>query len=247
VRTRAIEFPEQERTGHRLAGGLSCCGARNDELISEIRRNDSQPWWDAEQRGVEDERVTEALSINMRARLSRYAKWAVLVLALAYLVQFALAALHKGQSRMGAAFETIGYEVLRKQYDGLPQMRVVGAGANPSQCSFWNFEWTWGRCVSVVVEVRDYAPVQQDIVEREAKKLGEQLRKPCVLLPSLGIPNEEQLARDLGCGRSEKSFKLRVWVNSVTVVGDQGPPGKPHRWQATNHNHLNSYPFKGEL
>jgi hypothetical protein len=192
---------------------------------------------------VEEGSVTKKNS----TRLIKYTKWALLALALAYLAQFIRGALYKGQDPMGAAFETIGHEAFRKQYDGLPQIRVNGAGAAPAQCTWWNFEWTWGRCVAIGLQVRDYLPEHQPIVEREVMKLAEQLRKPCALLPTLGLPNEQQLARDLECGSFLNSFRLRIVVNAVTVISNQGPPSKPHRWHATNFNYINSYLFKGEL
>lgn len=184
---------------------------------------------------------------TIHVKLFRYLKWAVLVLVLAYFIQFMLGAFHKGQSRMGAAFETISHEAFRKQYDGLPQMRVIGADVGPPVCSFWNFEWIWGRCASVVFHVRDYRPEYQPIVEREVMRLAERLHKPCMLLPTLGLPNEKQLALDLECGSSKKAFRLRIHVESVTVDKEQGPPSSPHRWWVTNRVHLSSYHFKGEL
>lgn len=161
-------------------------------------------------------------------RLFRYVKWAVMALALAYLAQFLWAAGHKGQSKMGAAFEIIGYEAFRKQYDGLPQMRVGGGNANPnypySECPFWNFEMAWGRCIGVVLGVRDYSPEQHPVVEREVVKLAEQLTRPCTLLSTLKLPNEAQLARDLECKSQLDDFKLEIKVVAGTVVDERGPP-----------------------
>ena len=193
--------------------------------------------------------MTETPSPFYRTKLFRYAKWVLLALALAYLAQFIRGALYKGQSRMGAAFETIGYEAFRKQYDGLPQMRVVSAAAAPysSMCPWWNFESTWGRCVHVRLDVRDYLPEHQPVVEREVMKLAEQLRKPCKLLPTLGLPNEQQLAHDLECGSFRKSFKLQIVVNSVIVRSDQENPRTPRMWWVTKVEYLYSYYFKGEL
>ncbi len=186
-----------------------------------------------------------------RAKLFKYAKWALLALTLAYLFQFVRGALYKGQSPMGAAFETIAHEALRKQYDGIPQMRVVGANANPnypySECSFWSFEKTWGRCIGVGLGVRDYSPEQNPVVEREVIKLAEQLIKPCTLLPTLKLPDETQLARDLECGSLLDGFKLEIQVVAGTVVDERGPPSKPHRWQMTNQQIIDIYHFHGEL
>jgi hypothetical protein len=167
-------------------------------------------------------------SLSSLAKLFRYAKWALLILALVYLAQFVWEALYKGQSKMGAAFETIAQEALRRQYDGIPQMRVMGANTNPnypySECPFWNFERTWGRCIGVVLGVRDYSPGQRPIVEREVNKLADQLTKPCTLLSTLKLPEEVQLARELECDEFRKSFNLRILVDAVTVDSEHGPP-----------------------
>lgn len=185
------------------------------------------------------------------ARLRKYAKWALLILALAYLAQFVRGALYKGQSRMGAAFETIAQEALRRQYDGIPQMRVMGANTNPnypySECPFWNFERTWGRCIGVGLGVRDYSPGQRPIVEREVNKLADQLTKPCTLLSALKLPDEAQLARDMECGSLLGSFKLEIQVVAGMVVDERGTSSKPHRWQMTNHQIINIYHFHKEL
>ena len=148
---------------------------------------------------------------------------------------------------MGKAFETIGHHAMRKQYDGLPQMRVVRAFAESNQCSFWNFEWTWGRCVGVSLYVRDYRPEHQPIVEAQVRHLAEQMRKPCTLLPTLGLPSQQELARDLGCGDARKTFKLKILVTSVTVLSESVDPANPHMWRATDHKKLYSYRFQGEF
>ncbi|MDP2793333.1 MAG: hypothetical protein Q8O25_04495 [Sulfurisoma sp.] len=121
----------------------------------------------------------------------------LLTLAMAYLLQLLSTIGEKGQGPMGEAFETIGHHAMRKQYDGLPQMRVVRAYAESNQCSFWNFEETWGQCVVVALVVRDYRPEHQPIVEAQVRRLAEQIRKPCALLSALGLPNEQELVRDL--------------------------------------------------
>jgi len=163
------------------------------------------------------------------------------------LLQFLSTIGEKGQGPMGKAFEIIGYHAMRKQYDGIPQMRVVSAFAESNQCSFWNFEWTWGRCVGVSLYVRDYRPEHQPIVEAEVHRLAEQLRKPCNRLPTLGLPNEQELARDLGCGAGRKTFKLKILVTSVTVLSEHVDPANPHMWWAANHKKLYSYHFEGEF
>ncbi len=208
--------PDERAGNSGRRGQRAGCLTQNSALAGRrVEKRRSSEW------GMEVGRMTEAPGSFLRAKLFRYAKWVVLALALAYLAQFIRGALYKGQSRMGAAFETIAHEALRRQYDGIPQMRVSGAGANPAVCSSWNFEEIWGRCVTVGLHVRDYLPEHQLIVEREVMKLAEQLRKPCVLLPTLGLSNEQQLAHDLECGNFMSSFKLRIWVNSVTVIDDR--------------------------
>jgi hypothetical protein len=168
-------------------------------------------------------------------------------LVAAYTLQFLSVIFEKGQSPMGKAFETIGHHAMRKQYDGIPQMRVVRAFAESDQCTFWNFEWTWGRCVGVSLYVRDYRPEHQHIVESQVHRLAEQLRKPCALLPTLGLPNETELARDLGCGPGSKAFKLKIMVTSVSVFSEHVDPANPHMWWAANHKKLYSYHFEGEI
>lgn len=170
------------------------------------------------------------------------------LLALAYLTQFVRSAFYKGQGRMGEAFETIAHATLSRQYDELPQMRIMTAEASSALCTWWNFEATWGKCVVIALDVRDYRPEHLPVVEREVRRLAEQIRKPCALLKTLGLPGEQKLAQALTCDSAKpgNSFKLRIVVNTVTVVRDPNPHSKP-RWQAKDRNHLNTYHFKGEL
>lgn len=171
----------------------------------------------------------------------------LLALATAYLLQFLSTIGEKGQGPMGKAFETIGFHAMRKQYDGIPQMRVVRAFAESVQCSFWNFEWTWGRCVGVSLYVRDYRPEHRPIVEAQVQRLAEQMRRPCALVATLSLPNEQELSRDLGCDSNRKSFKLKILVTSVTVLSEQNDSANPRMWWATNHEKLFSYFFQGEI
>lgn len=171
----------------------------------------------------------------------------LLMVAWAYLLQFLWLIGDKGQSPMGLAFETIGHHAMRKQYTGMPQMRVVRAFAEPNQCSFWTFEATWGRCVGVGLDVRDYQLEHQPIVDAQVRLLAKQMRKPCVLVRELGLPNEQELVRDLGCGTNTGTFKLKILVTSVTVLSDQSDPANPHMWWATNHKKLYSYHFEGKF
>ena len=165
----------------------------------------------------------------------------------AYMLQFLWLIGDKGQSPMGKAFETIGHDAMRKQNTGIPQMRVVRAFAEPSQCSFWTFEATWGRCVVVGLHVRDYRPEHQPIVETQVRRLAEQMRRPCVLVRELGLPNEQDLVRDLGCGSNKGTFKLKILVTSVTVLSEQGTSYDPHMWHATTREQLYSFHFEGEF
>ncbi|MBI4990168.1 MAG: hypothetical protein HZC23_15245 [Rhodocyclales bacterium] len=130
----------------------------------------------------------------MGTELSR-TRWALAGLAalpMAYLLQGLFSV--GDQSPESRAFATIGYHTLRKQYDGIPQMRVVTAFIGPTQCSFWNFEATWGRCVAVSIYVRDFRPEHQTVVDTQARLLGEQLSKPCTLLPVLNLPDTHNLS-----------------------------------------------------
>jgi hypothetical protein len=184
---------------------------------------------------------------SLRAKLLKYAKWVLLVLALAYLFQFVRGLRYKGQDPIGAVFETIAHETLQRQWDGLPQMRVGGAGAT-NLCARWNFEQLWGQCVAIVVEVRDYLPEYQAIIDREVMKLAKQVRRPCALLPTLRLPNEQQLARNLECNDSKRAFKLQIAVASVTVTGEQPASiDRPHRWSISGSKRLKSYYFEGEF
>lgn len=194
--------------------------------------------------------MTEVSSPINRTKLYRYAQWTLLALALAYLAQFLWEAGYKGQSKMGDAIETIAHEALSRQYSGIPQMRVMGANTNPnypySECPFWSFERTWGRCIGIGLGVRDYSPEQHHIVEQEVNKLADQLTKPCTLLSTLRLPDEVQLARDMECG-SLVSFKLQIQVVAGTVVSEHGPLSKPHRWHMTDRKIIKIYQFHGEL
>lgn len=199
--------------------------------------------------------MKRATDQSLLSRLRRYTKWLLTILILAYSVQFMWLALwFKGQSPMGSALETIAHETLRRQYDGLPQMRVVGAGADPALCSFWNFEGVWGRCLTLAVDVlgyeSDYQTEHPRIVAKAVEKLAERVRRPCDLLVSLGLPDQIQLARDLKCSSPLKRFRLQIFVYSVIVKDPDvpGPMGKPHRWQIDGRRqHLNTYHFEGKL
>ena len=171
----------------------------------------------------------------------------LLVLATAYLLQFLSTIGEKGQGPMGKAFEIIGYHALQQQYDGIPQMRVVRAFAESDQCSFWNFEWTWGRCVGVSLYVRDYRPEHKSIVDAQVQRLGERMRRPCELVRALALPNEVELGRDLGCGEGRRLFKLHILVTSITLANEHDESGNPRGWWATNHQKLYSYFFQGEI
>jgi len=171
----------------------------------------------------------------------------LVVLAMAYLLQFLSAIFEKGQGPMGKAFETIGYHAMRSQYGGIPQMRVVRAFAESDQCSFWNFEWTWGSCVGVSLYVRDYQDEQKPIVEAQVQRLGDRLRRPCALLRALALPNEAELARDLGCDKGRRIFKLQILVTAITLANERDDPADPRGWWATNHHKLYSYFFRGEI
>lgn len=171
------------------------------------------------------------------------------LLAFAHLAQFVRSAFYKGQSPMGEAFETIAHETLSRQYNGLPQMRVMAGSTHPTLCAWWNFEATWGTCASVGLDVRDYRPEHLPIVEREVNRLAGRLRQPCALLKTLGLSDEKKLAQAMTCDGAKpgRHFKLLIRVNAVTVVRDPNPHNKPHRWQTTDRNHLNTYRFRGEI
>lgn len=180
------------------------------------------------------------------ARLFGYLKTVLLILVLAYVCQILWMMLNgKAQDRMGTAFEAIAHETLLRQHNGSPQMQVATANAGSSLCPIWNFEGIWGRCVVVVLNVRDYLPDYQPMVEREAMLLVEQLRKPCVLLSKLGLPNRQQLSRNLECGVSKKPFRLRVLVNAVEVNERLRFSNKPHAWAVTRRSKISEYHTKG--
>lgn len=177
----------------------------------------------------------------------RYFKKVLLILVLAYVFQILWMMLYgKVQDRMGTAFEAIAHEALLRQYNGSPQMQIAMAKAGPSLCPIWNFEGLWGRCVVVVLNVREYLPDYQPLVEREAMLLVEQLRKPCVLLSKLGLPNRQQLSRDLECGVSKKPFRLRILVDAVEVDEKLRFLNKPHAWAVTRRSRISEYHTKGE-
>lgn len=189
------------------------------------------------------------LSTSNRVKLFKYAKWLLMILVLTYVsLVLWMTFVGKGQSRGGMAFESIAHEAFSRQYSGSPQMQVFIADEGASLCPIWNFEGVWGRCVVVVLHVRDYQSNQLPAVEREVMKLAEQLRQPCVLLSKLGLPNEQQLSRTLGCNASKGAFRLRVLVNAVMVDAKRSPSGdRPYRWWVTRREKVSEYQFKGEF
>lgn len=166
-------------------------------------------------------------------------------ITLAYFAQFFWGAMHKGQSDDDFAWEALAHEVLSRQYNGIPQMRIAGGGAPPNLCDYWNFEGFWGRCVTIGLDVRDYKPEYLPIVEREVARLANQLREPCTVVPTIGFPDESDLMRKLGCNSLHRTFKFRIWVNSVTVAYESASPDRPNRWFPKTSEHLISYQFKG--
>lgn len=166
-------------------------------------------------------------------------------LSMAYLVQALFSV--GGQSRETRAYATIGHLAMLKQFSGIPQMRVVRASTGPAQCSFWNFEATWGRCVGIGLDVRDYKPEHQTVVDTQVRLLGEQLRKPCELLPTLNLPDAHNISQALGCDAGRRTFKLKIHVTAVKVANEQTNPTDPYMWSAWDHQKLHTYIFRGEI
>lgn len=163
----------------------------------------------------------------------------------AYLVQALFSV--GDQSPESRAFVAMGHLAMRKQYDGMPQMRVVRAFVGPTQCAFWNFEATWGHCVGVGLDVRDYKPEHQAVVDTQARLLGEQLRKPCVLLSTLDLPDAHNISQALGCDAGRRTFKLKIHVTAVKVSNEIANPSDPYMWAAWDHQKLHTYILKGEI
>jgi hypothetical protein len=176
-------------------------------------------------------------------RFLRGLMWGLLMLLAMYVVEYFWGGIHKGQTKSDYAWESIAHETLSRQYSGMPQMRIAGGGQSPTVCNFWSFEGFWGHCVSLGLNVRDYRAEDMPIVEREVKRLVDQMREPCRLLPTLALPDAENLAREVGCGGWRKKFKLRIRVNSVTVANERGPLDRPRRWTTKSTNHLYTTDF----
>lgn len=178
----------------------------------------------------------------------RVVVWGLLVFLALYVLEYFWGGIHKGQTKSDYAWESVAHETLSRQYSGMPQMRIAGGGQSPTVCNFWSFEGFWGHCVSLGLNVRDYRAEDMLIVEREVKRLADQMREPCRLLPTLALPDAENPARDLGCGGWRKQFKLRIRVNSVTVADERGSLDRPRRWTTKSTNHLYTTDFvKGEF
>jgi hypothetical protein len=184
----------------------------------------------------------------MTEKRSKGTIWALAGLAalsLAYLLQGLFSV--GDQGALSKAFVVMGHNALRNQYNGVPQMRVVRAFEGPTQCAFWNFEATWGRCVGVSLHVRDYRPEHQAVVDAQTRQLGEQLRKPCELLPTLNLPDAHNISQALGCDAGRRPFKLKIYVTAVKVSSEKTNPSDPHMWAAWDHQKLHTYILKGEI
>lgn len=184
----------------------------------------------------------------MTEKRSKGTIWALTGLAalsMAYLLQALFSV--GDQSPESRAFVTMGHLAMRKQYDGIPQMRVVRAFVGPTQCAFWNFEATWGHCVGIGLDVRDYKPEHQTIVDTQVRLLGEQLRKPCELLPTLSLPDAHNISQALGCDAGRRTFKLKIHVTAVKVGNEQTNPTDPYMWSAWDHQNLYTYILRGEI
>jgi len=184
--------------------------------------------------------VTEKKSVSGR--------W-IVAGAAALLTAYLLQALFSvgDQGAFSKAMLEIGHHALRNQYKGIPEMRVVRAFEGATQCSFWNFEATWGHCVGVSIHVRDYKPEHQAVVDAQARLLGEQLRKPCELLPSLNLPDAHNISQALGCDAGRRTFKLKILVTAVKVINEKTNPTDPYMWRAMDHQKLHKYILKGEI
>jgi hypothetical protein len=189
---------------------------------------------------LEDRCVTDKEAVKARWIVAGTA-----ALLTAYLVQALFSV--GDQSPESRAFVTMGHLAMRKQYNGIPQMRVVRAFVGPTQCAFWNFEATWGRCVGIGLDVRDYKPEHQAVVDAQARLLGEQLRKPCELLPTLNLPDAHNISQALGCDAGRRTFKLKIHVTAVTVINEETNPSDPYMWRAMDHQNLYTYILRGEI
>ena len=184
----------------------------------------------------------------MKEKRSKGTIWALAGLAallMAYLLQALFSVGDQGQ--ISKAFVAIGDHAFRNQYNGAPQMRVVRAFEGPTQCAFWNFEATWGQCVGIRLDVRDYKPEHQAVVDAQARQLGERLRKPCELLPMLNLPDAHNISQALGCDTGKRNFKLKIHLTAVTVINEKTNPSDPYMWAARDHQNLHTYMFKGEI
>ena len=62
-------------------------------------------------------------------KIVRAVAWVILAIGSAYFAQFFWGAIHMGQGKNDYVWELLAHETLSRQYNGLPQMRVVGGGA----------------------------------------------------------------------------------------------------------------------
>ncbi len=182
--------------------------------------------------------------MNNELSRTRWVLAGMATLLVAYLLQGLFSV--GDQGAFSKAMLEIGHHTLQKQYKGIPEMRVVSAFEGATQCSFWNFEATWGHCVGVSIDVRDYKPEHQAVVDTQARLLGEQLRKPCELLPSLNLPDSHNLSQALGCDESRKTFKLKIGVTAVRVANEKGNRSSPYMWHAYDHQKLYTHVLRGE-
>ena len=236
-----VEGRDDEERRNEFDSGNFGCGCI-DHQRALFRRNDTIRFVSQlhQQHNLEDRCVTDKETVT-----GRWIVAGTVALLAAYLVQALFSV--GDQGAFSKAMLEIGHQALRNQYKGIPELRVVGAVDGPTQCSFWNFEATWGHCVGVALDVRNYKPEHQAAVDTQARLLGERLRKPCELLPTLNLPDAYNISQALGCDAGRKTFKLMIYVTAVTVINEKTNPSDPYMWRAMDHQKLHTYILKGEI
>lgn len=161
----------------------------------------------------------------------------------AYLIEFFWVASDKGQSSSDYAWEIVAQEILSQQDMNGIEMRISGGKPSRVLCDFWSFESVFGLCVTIGVAIKNYHPKDRLMVEQKIEIFLEKMRTPCVFLPMLDLKDKLTIAKQIGCGGWKNKFKIRIWVNSVTVSSDKGPVDRPNRWSLKTIEHLYSTSF----
>ena len=153
-----------------------------------------------------------------------------------------------GPGNLGYALLTVSEQVLERHRIAEPmRMTIFGAYGASTQCRFWTFEETWGRCATVVLGVlEDERGFDEPEIMRRAHRLLEEVAHPCGKL-SEGTPYKAEKELAMGCGSSWRPFRVAVRVRLVKPRPNGiHDASDPKLWNVVTVKFLNEIHMKGK-